>query len=225
MQYIAALDYKHLDNGVFLTSLARSLSQQQDQKNIHPIIVHTDSEYTERIMQTGVMRDEAVVRSVKDLNKRLVALFADQGVSTIGINPYQRNFITLSEGELQIDHSFLNSLPDRPVLLLSPLVQDLDNDEEVVIELPRLLEFLFEELSAEQLFIFSKSDEAEVFTVDSDTEDLRWDTLDPNFREKQIPDDFENLQLPVYLTSARDFNQLPSLKQSIFIDRPDKSEI
>ncbi|MDZ7680694.1 MAG: hypothetical protein U5J63_03015 [Fodinibius sp.] len=224
MQYIAALDYEHLDNGVFLTSLARSLSQQQENEDIHPIFIHTDSEYTERIMQTGVMRNEATVRSVKDLNKRLVALFADQGVSTIGINPCQRNFITLSEGELQIDHSFLSSLPDRPVLLLSPLVQNLDNDKEVVIELPRLLQFLFEELTADQLFIFSKSDESEVFTVKPDQQDLRWDTLDNDFKNKQIPDEFIDLRLPVHLTSARDFNQLPNLDHSIFIDRPNNAE-
>jgi len=224
MQYIAALDYEHLDNGVFLTSLARSLSQQQQNEDIRPIIIHTDSEYTERIIQTGVMRDEATVRSVKDLNKRLVALFADQGVSTIGINPCQRNFITLSNGQLQLDHSYLDSLADRPVLLLSPLVQDTDNDKEVVIGLTRLVQFLAEEISTDELFIFTKSDESEVFTVDSSTKDLRWDTLDQDFRTNQIPDDFSDLQLPVRLTSARDFNQLPNLEHSIFIDRPSEAD-
>lgn len=220
MHYIAALDYQHLDNGVFLTSLARSLSQQQENKDVRPIIVHTDSKYTERIMQTGVMRDEATVRSIKDLNKRLVALFADQGVSTVGINPYQRNFIILKDGELQLDHSFLETLPSKSVLLLSTLVQDLDNDQTVVIELSRLFRFLHDELATDELFIFSKSDESEVFTEQYESTTYRWDTLDDEFREKQIPDDFANLTCPVRLTSARDFNQIPSLDHSILIDSP-----
>jgi len=220
MHYIAALDYEHLDNGVFLTSLARSLSEQQDNEDIRPIIIHTDSEYTERIIQTGVMRDEATVRSVKDLNKRLVALFADQGVSTIGINPYQRNFITLKNDELQLDHSFLESLPSRPVLLLSTLVQDLENDQTVVIELSRLLSFLNAKLETDQLFIFSKSDESEIFTDTIEADEYRWDTLDEEFRAKQIPKDFSTFNEPVRLTSARDFNQIPNLDHSILIDSP-----
>lgn len=217
MRYIAALDYGHLDNGVFLTSLARSLSQQQDNEQVHPIIIHTDSEYTERIIQTGVMREEATVRSVKDLNKRLVALFADQGVSTVGINPYQRNFITLKDDQLRLDHAFLKTLPDRSVLLLSTLVQDLDQNKSVPIELPRLMRFLHKELTADELFIFSKSDESEVFTEPTQSGDLRWNQLDSEFRKNEIPDEFTHFDHPVRLTSARDFNEVPELNHSIRI--------
>ena len=220
MHYIAALDYQHLDNGVFLTSLARSLSQQQENKEVRPIIIHPDSKYTERIMQTGVMRDEATVRSVKDLNKRLVALFADQGVSTIGINPYQRNFITLKNDKLHLDHSFLETLPSKSVLLLSTLVQDLDNDQTIVMDLSELFRFLHEELSTDQLFIFSKSDESEVFTNAVESGTYRWDSLDDEFRKKQIPEDFTDFNYTVRLTSARDFNQLPNLDHSILIESP-----
>lgn len=220
MQYIAALDYEHLDNGVFLTTLAQSLSQQQQNDNLRSIIIHGDSKYTERIIQTGVMRDEATIRSVKDLNKRLVALFADQGVSTIGMNPCQRNFITLNNGQLSLDHSFLDSLPPHPVLLLSTLIQDLDEDETVVLELPRLLTFLNKELSVDNIFIFSKSDEAEIFTKTKTPGKLQWDNMDTSFLESQIPNDFIKLNLPIHLTSARDFNQVPNLEHSIFIDTP-----
>jgi hypothetical protein len=220
MQYIAALDYEHLDNGVFLTTLAQSLSQQQQNDNLRSIIIHGDSKYTERIIQTGVMRDEATIRSVKDLNKRLVALFADQGVSTIGMNPCQRNFITLSNGQLSLDHSFLDSLSPHPVLLLSTLVQDLDKDETVVIDLSKLLTFLYKELSIDHIFIFSKSDESEIFTETKTPENLQWDTMDASFLETQIPNDFMKLDIPIRLTSARDFNQIPNLEHSIFIDTP-----
>ncbi len=74
MDYIAVLDYEHLDNGMFLTAFAKALSQQKSRG----IILHGDSEYTERLIQTGIMREEATIRAMKDLNHRLVALFADE---------------------------------------------------------------------------------------------------------------------------------------------------
>lgn len=217
MRYIAALDYEHLDNGVFLTTLARSLSQQQSSKDVRSIFVHSDSEYTERIIQTGVMRDEATIRSVKDLNNRLVALLADQGVSTIGINPFQRNFITLKNGELHFDHDFFHTLPHQSVLMFSTLIQDLDQNKKAVLDLPKMTRFLYDELDADHLFIFSKSDESEIFTKSERDLNLNWDHLDPDFRKEQIPDDFSGFTYPVQLTTARDFNQIPELDQAISI--------
>lgn len=219
MHYLAALDHDHLDNGVFLTTLARSLAQQQqNDKNIRSIIVHTDSEYTERIIQTGVMRKEATIRSLKDLNKRLVALLADEGVSTIGINPYKRNFITLEDGKLQLDHSFLNNISDQPILLISTLVQDLDQNKEVLVELTRLLTFLQQELNTYELVIFSKSDKSEVFTNNDMPSKISWKSMDKEFRQVQIPDEFSKFNRQCYLITARDLGQFPSLENAILIE-------
>jgi len=216
MLYIAAIDYEHLDNGVFLTTLAKSLYQLQGKEDVRSIIIHRDSAYTERIIQTGVMREEAIVRSVKDLNNRLVALFADQGVSTVGINPSQRKFITREDDQLTFDRSFYETLPSKSVLLLSSLVYDINSEQNVVLELPTLAQFLFKELSAEELFIFSKSDESEIFTSDI-SEKMHWKTIDPSFRQNQIPSEFTALNQPVQLVTARDFNEIPNVKHSIFI--------
>lgn len=217
MKYIAALDYDHLDNGVFLTTLARSLSQQQSNKNVRSIFIHADSEYTERIIQTGVMRKEATIRSIKDLNNRLVALFADQGVSTIGINPYRRKLITRQNGMLELDHSFLDTLPHQSVLLLSTLVFDADNEEIEILPLSELLIFLHDELKTDELFIFSKAEESELFTSSSEQQDQYWQSLDDEFRSRQLPKEFVRLQRTVRLTNARDFNQIPNLEHTIAI--------
>ncbi|TYP94899.1 hypothetical protein LX73_0192 [Fodinibius salinus] len=218
MNYIAAIDYEHLDNGVFLTSLAQSLSQQQDEQEVRSILIHSDSEYTERVIQTGVMREQARIRSVKDLNKRLVALLADEGVSTVGINPNKRNVITHSDGELNLDQSFLDTLPKRSVLLLSTLIQDLDTGEPTILELPRLMNFISDELSVDERFIFTKSDESEVFTKSKEMQHLQWQNMDETFRDRQIPNEFTEYNRSVRLSSARDFSQLPKLDHSTLIE-------
>lgn len=136
MDFIAVLNYEHLDNGMFLTAFAKSLSQ----KKKRGIILHGDSEYTERIIQTGVMREDAVKRSMKDLNHRLVALFADQGISTIGINGYQKSMISIENGALIIDKDQLEKLPEHPMILISSLV---DNQDKGTIEPAFLSELSF----------------------------------------------------------------------------------
>lgn len=218
MKYIAALDYDHLDNGVFLTTLARSLSQQQAKEESRPIIVHSNSKYTERIIQTGVMRDEATIRSIKDLNNRLVALFADQGVSTVGINPNRRKMITRKNGVLSLDHSFFDTLPRRSVLLLSTLIHNIDTGKIEVLSLPKLVSFLDKELGVDQLFIFSKSDKSEIFTADLQQKQMYWESLEEGFIENQIPNEFIQFNTPVILTNARDFNQIPNLEHTISIN-------
>lgn len=217
MEYLAALDYDHLDNPIFLTSLARSLSQQQKKSDVRSIILHADSAYTERVIQTGVMRDEARIRAVKDLNHRLVALFADEGVSTIGINPAQRNFIALSDNRLQMDHSFFDHLPRQSVLLLSTLAHNADAGQPAVLDLARMAFFLTEELEPDAFIIFSKSDESEIFTNSDQKGEMHWQTMDDSFRKTRIPDEFAHLNRPIQLTTARDFNQIPDLNQAISI--------
>jgi len=213
MRYIAALDYEHLDNGVFLTSLARSVAQQ---KNVRSIIVHGDSAYTERIMQTGVMRDEARIRSIKDLNHRLIALFADQGISAIGINGHQRKFITINDNQLSLDASFFERLADQSVLLLSTLVLDLKSTLPEPIELPRMASFLQSELKAEAIFSFSKSDKDELL-VKNNPGQLDWNNLPKGFAKEHLPAEFQHFDRPLRLAGARNFHQPAKADHSILI--------
>lgn len=214
MRYLAALDYEHLDNGVFLTSLARAISKQSD---VRPILIHGDSEYTERVIQTGVMRDEATVRSIKDLNHRLIALLADQGVSTIGINGYQRELITLENDSLSLDKTYLDRLPSQPALLLSTLVLDKVTGKPTPVTLPRLADFLRNELEVDDLFIFSASDTDELFTKEKKPEHMKWENLDQEYRDVFIPKEFQQFNRPVRLTTARQFDHIPKLEKTSLI--------
>ncbi|NGP76909.1 hypothetical protein G3570_09710 [Balneolaceae bacterium YR4-1] len=214
MQYLAALDYEHLDNGVFLTSLARSISRQ---KNVRPILLHGDSEYTERVIQTGVMREEATIRSIKGLNHRLIALLADQGVSTIGINGYQREFITLKNDTLSLDKKFFDSLPGQSALLISTLVLDASNGRPTPVPLTKLALFLRSKLNLRDLFIFSASDADEIFTQEEKPDKVKWSKLDEEYQNVFIPKEFTNFGEPVRLTTARDFDQVPDLSKTSLI--------
>lgn len=215
MQYLAAIDYAHLDNGVFLSSLARSISQQND---VRPILIHGDSEYTERIIQTGVMREEATIRSIKDLNHRLIALLADQGVSTIGINGFQREIITLINGELNIDLDYFKSLPPEPALLLSTLVLDKESGKVRPVDLNRFADFLKGALLIEEFFIFSASEQDELFTEEKKPEKVGWQEMSEQFHTTFIPEEFQRYGKPVRLTTAREFDRIPILDKTSLIE-------
>lgn len=213
MQYIAALDYEHMDNGMFLTALAQSLAQQKDTR---PIIIHSDSIYTDRIMQTGVMREEAQIRSIKDLNHRLVALFADQGISAIGINGYQRKFISCSEDSMHLDEAFFQRLPSESVLLLSTLVWDRQAEAARPVSLARMAQFLQSQTEAEATFAFLSSDTSEIIPPDLPSE-LEWNQLPAGFADQYLPTEFNAFNAPLYLSTARNFNHLPDTRETVFI--------
>lgn len=211
MDYLAVIDHEHLDNGMFLSAMARSLSRQSDTR---PVLVHGDSAYTERIIQTGVMRDEATVRSIKDLNIRLVALLADEGIAAIGINGYQRSVITLEDGELQLDRTFLERLPAGTVLLISSLVLDTASGQPVAVSLPRVTELLASEMKPDELFLFDRSEKGEILADSFSPATTRWRDLDPEFRRNHIPEEFGSFRRTVRLTTPGDLQNLPDLSRT-----------
>jgi hypothetical protein len=206
MDYIAVLDYKHLDNGIFLASFARALSQQS---NTRGLIIHGESAYTERLIQTGMMRDDAVVRAVKDLNHRLIALFADHGVSTIGLNGYQRSLIIKSGNNIQIDEHQLKRLPEQPHLLISNLAEDKKNDKVAILDLAKYAEALQNALQIDDIFVFSL-DESDEFIRKSKPEFIKSHQLDRNDFKLQIPDEFRGIPVSIRLTNTRYFADFPA---------------
>jgi hypothetical protein len=213
MRYIAALDYAHLDNGMFLTALAQSISRQGD---VQPVIVHGESDYTERIIQTGVMREEAAIRSIKGLNHRLINLFADEGVSAVGINGYQRKLITQKENQLSLDTHFFKELPEGPVLLISTLVWDEESGSPRPVSLSRMAAFLQDEFEAASIYTFTTADKDEII-ISEKPDELTWDDLPEHFAKQNIPAAFQQFNRPMRLSTARDFGQLPDEDPSILI--------
>lgn len=205
MDYIAVLDYDHMDNGMFLTTFARSLAKQKKRG----IIVHGESEYTERIIQTGIMREEATIRAMKDLNHRLVALFADQGISTIGLNGYQKSLITDISGGLDIDTDQLKKLPEHPTLLISSLALNREYGKPKPVPISLVVQQLQQSLDIDDVIIFSAKKDGEIIRQDlPDT--LSMKSSDRNIIEELVPADLIESDFTMKLTTAQKFSSYPN---------------
>lgn len=209
MEYIAILDYDHLDNGLFLTKFAHALAKHHKPG----IILHGDSAYTERLMQTGMFREEAAIRATKDLNHRLIALLADNGVSAIGLNAYQRSLVSLKNKTLIVNEKRFSELHSSPLLIMSNLVQNTDIKEDkgniTMISLPRMADALQNQLEIESIFVFSADeDEKTMQSVLSDK--LEWKNFNSGLRKQFLPGIFqEENDLKITLTTASNFGNYP----------------
>lgn len=185
MKFLAVLNHEHLDNGMFLKSFAKSLAQKKERG----IIIHGDSEYTERIIQTGVMREDAEIRSIKDLNHRLVALFADEGISTIALNGYQKSTVKLVDGMVQINDKNFKALPSEPMILLSNLANDETSKSPVPVSLPALAKKLKLHFDIPHITVFSKNEMSDITKNDFPLKITPSKTT-PTFKENHLPNVF-----------------------------------
>lgn len=153
MSYIFILDYEHLDNGGFLKELSKLISASDIPNSI---FLHSDSAYTERIIQTGFLREEAKIRATKELNHRLVNLFADDGIAVTGLNAYQRNVVSRKNAnELKIDTNYLHTLLRHSHVLLTNLIHGTNNAYEHV-KLSELALEITKKSAISTVFAFSK---------------------------------------------------------------------
>jgi len=89
------------------------------------LVLHGDSSFTEETIQQGVPRQEAAVQTARQLNRRLIALLADEGVSALGITLMQRNFTSFDatiNPPFQVNDSAWERLPAIPVICCATIV-------------------------------------------------------------------------------------------------------
>ncbi len=164
MKYIAVIDYDRLDHPLFMKSFSEAMARQKDCTGI---ILHGDSGYTDRLIQTGIMREDAVVRSTSDLNHRIVALLADNGVSSVGVNGYQKSIISLSGSKLTIDGQWIDARPPGTHLILSNLVRDESHQKITPVSLRVLADALSARMECRPVILFSREDSSDSFFTDS----------------------------------------------------------
>lgn len=215
MDYIAVLDHEHLDNGLFLSSFARALSSHKGRG----IILHSDSKYTDRLIQTGMMREGARIRAIKDLNHRLVALFADEGVATIGVNGYQRELIKTSEdGEFIVDTKQFHNFPVEPMLLVSSLIYSEKSKTSVSSPIEDVANALRQNLDIEHVILFSISESGDIIKENL-PERITNSEKNRSFIEEKVPKEFRDINFKTYLTTARDFSDFPKMKNFTVLEK------
>lgn len=159
MKFIAVLDFKNLDNPVFLKSFAESLRQMGPQQGI---ILHSDSAYTDRLMQTGMMRETAKLRSLQDLNHRLVSFFSDYGLACIGVHGFQKNAIVDKGNTLEINTHFFDKLPPNTHIILSALVGETDTTIKKAVTTGIIANALRQTFNIEHIYLFHTSNESNI---------------------------------------------------------------
>ena len=211
MKYIALLDQQHLENNLFMKSFAHAVSRQ---KNVQSIILHGDSPYTDRLIQTGMMREDAQIRSTKELNIRIITILADYGVSAIGLNPYQRNAITSNGYDLTIDTPFLQSLPSSTVLILSNLIGDRNQTKPIVYPVVTMVEKLKDALDIDEVFVFSSDEKEEILNTKTSTASIKWQNLEEIYKNNFIPREIVNSPISFRMVTTKGFSQVPDLSYS-----------
>lgn len=201
MQYIAILDHHHLDHSFFMKAFAESMALQRDCKSI---ILHGDSPYTDRLMQTGMMRDDAILRSTRDLNHRIIALLADNGISAIGINGYQKGIIERDDQQLAIETGWIDNRPAATHLVISNLVRDKETHRVVPVPLSHLADELRTQLHWETLIVFP-NDDAELVPDQNRGQGSHGDSRIAD----KIPADLKPLPDNCFLCATSDFGTLP----------------
>lgn len=211
-EYIAILDFDHLENPMFLKSFAQALAKHGNRKGI---IIHGDSEYTNRIMQGGIMREEARIRAMKDLNRRLVGLFADYGVATIGIHGFQKGLAFAESEELKINEKQLQMLPKTPVLLISSLVEKEGTEHYVA---PIEFALAYQKLNSDsEIVLFSKQTENELFVGKNLEAQKLWQEIDADFEDNHLPNEFISGNFKCLITTSLSFSEWPSPKNATFL--------
>lgn len=162
MKYLFILDYARLDQSAFLKHMARSLAGLKLESFM---MIHADSEYTSRITESGILTEIARIRAVKELNHRLTALFADEGIPLISLNSYQRKTIVRQHGSITVNAEYLKGLVSKTNVLLSNLIED-ENGSIIPLPLAELAACLHEAIGFTHLIAFDANDRPEslIFT-------------------------------------------------------------
>lgn len=161
MRALILIDYVHLDNALFMKSLAQEVSRIRDKHEL--ILIHGTSPYQERLKAAGYEHNKARLRSSKELNRRLIALLADEGVAAVGVHAFQRELFSRDseENHLVVNEKALNSLKLTSTLVLSNVGQ-IDDESYDLLSISEMADALLKQSDFEYCFTFPASEKMNV---------------------------------------------------------------
>lgn len=155
--FILILDREHLEQPLFMKLFAQKLHPF---KNNRLLIIHSDSEYTQRLIENGAEPKKAKERAIKEINQKLVSLLADNGIPALGFHGFHRNTVVKSKsGSFQVDSTLLKNHPSSVALLFSTLISDEEAQTTSFIEPAELALLLKNELNYDDIFAFALTDQ------------------------------------------------------------------
>ncbi|MDI6400439.1 hypothetical protein QLX67_00395 [Balneolaceae bacterium ANBcel3] len=121
MNYLILIDAVSGGDVVFLKSLATAIGRHKKSRGI---ILHSDNLLSGLSSEADPSDSQFVDRSIRELNKKLVALFADYGIPVIGMHGYQKSIIQIDASEIRFEKAWFDAIPSGVSLVLSNLVLD-----------------------------------------------------------------------------------------------------
>ncbi|MFU8861099.1 MAG: hypothetical protein ACNA8K_11820 [Cyclonatronaceae bacterium] len=208
MLILALLDREHLDNGPFLKSLSVAVSRL---KGVRILFMHSDSDYTDRVMQLGIMRDVALNRSTRELNRRLSALFTEEGSTCVGLNGFQKDCLVLSEGSLMVDSGYLTQILSHSHVILSNMVADRDSGDTGFAEPARMAADLQVALKPDHFIVFSMKEDGSPIIENENSGSGHIFRADDELISTLIPAEIRDSGTDFLVTSLRQFASLPDV--------------
>jgi len=191
---IILLDSEHLDQSLFMKSFAQKLVAFKKRRLI---LVHGDNSFSKQLIKNGMNENDAIERSIKEINLKLISLFADSVLPAIGIHGYQRNVVKLENESIQIDGTYLNSLPEQAMLILTNLVGNSQTEMHKTISTAQLAFELSSRFANSTCLCFAVSDIA----------NLSFKEIKPSEIEllNLVPEEVLRAGKSFYLTTLSDF--------------------
>lgn len=153
MTYLIALDDGSMANRLHMKAIGHAVKAIMAHE---VVLVHDCLDYTDTLIQTGLMRQVAAVRAARELNRKLVTWFADFGVACVGIHGDQRSLITAGTNTLTLDRRLFGTYPANTLRVVSTLVATPDGHTESR-PLPDLVSLFRAELSDPQVRFASET--------------------------------------------------------------------
>jgi|GEM_PF-4334721 hypothetical protein len=204
MRALILIDYIHLDNALFMKSLAQEIGRINDKHEV--MLIHGTSPYQERLKAAGYEHNKARLRSSKELNRRMIALLADEGVAAVGIHAFQRSLFSRDNKskQLMVNTETLKTMNLTSTLVLSNVGQ-IREDSYDLLSISEMAEALLRQTDYEYCFTFPATEKMNV--------DLP-DKLDQASRLNLLPEELLDYECDARMINVKDISKLDNFSVS-----------
>lgn len=207
LNLIIVLDRYHLEQPLFMKLFGQKIRRV---KSGRLLILHADSAYTQRLIDSGTEPEKAVVRSTKEISLKLVNLLAEYGHSAAALHGYHKQAIVLTESnQLVIDRSYFLQHPETVITICSNLVMLAHEQRTSPVPLASLAIELKKSLEFDGILCFAQSEVLSTSFKEkapSEVDVLNW-----------VPEELVSAHGHIKMTTIADFDEKNVYQESILL--------